>query len=409
MKDKMNKGNQLIIFVLIINVAVQIANTLRVVLTRGLEFRDYIWVWRESVCTFYGIDIMDAIQNQSVINGIHMPPASATMPYARILANVIHPGFLEERSAVVYGIILYIAVTVCAVLVLYKTVKKECSLPSGMLMIYVVLLAFSSWWWVDSIISWNNGVLFSMFLIIAVCIVDDCEIGAGILLALAMIKPQIAGIFYISFFIKKKYKTILTSCIILLISWLAYLVVVGGNPITQMLEILGQAQTKSAGYLWFGIFDVLVRAEVPGVVVIVSSMIVGILATAALSIWVIRNRSMDCNIIYYSIPALMSTVWCYKSVTDLVILLLPSLIFIFIIDWRGGGNISLPELAFVTAYILILNIKTFCGIVRRVVGYEWILGVSFDAYARVAVFIIMLLLLKHLSRSRNELTEMGMR
>lgn len=393
-----DRNSRMIIIVLIFNILVNIANIIRIYLHRGLEFGDYLWVWKENVCTVQGKDIMDAIRNQSVINGVEMPSTSATMPYARVLSNLIHPGFMNREAAIGYGVILYIAVTVVAIIVLYKAANKVSALPANPLRLLVVILMFSSWYWTDGIFTWNNGVVFSMFLIIAVCIIDEHEMVGGVILALAMIKPQIAGIFYISFLMKKKYKAMLTSGFILIVSWGIYLVAVGGNPITQMLEIMGQAKMKEAYYIWFGLFDFLVKFGIQGTAAIISSMTVGMAATAVLSWWVIKNKNLDNTIIYYSIPALFSTVWCYKSTSDLVILILPTLLCLFIMEQK---NTAMAMSLFTILYIITLNVKVFFSIFRRILGYELITGTSLDAYARVVMFLLMLFFLDRIDRKRG--------
>lgn len=381
--------------ILAINVIMNIAYSVRLFILNGLRFGDYLWIWRENICTIQGLDIIEIIKNDLTINGISMPPSSSTMPYARILATLIHPGFLDKESVVIYGFTLYAGTIIVAFIILYKTVKRYIHFDLSCFKVLMCLLFLSSWYLGEGILSGNNGLFFSMLLIIAVCIVDDHEVTAGILLAFAMIKPQLAGLFYISLLIKKKYKTIFTSFIILIASWAIYLVAVGGNPFTQMIDMLAQSKEKTGDFLWFGIFDFLVDLGVSGTIVIVCGMLLGICATGVLSVWIIKTKNLDCNLIYYSIPALFSTVWCYKSPSDLVILILPTILCLFVIEQK---EISKVQWMLIITYIFILNGKVFCGLFRRLWGYDWLIGLSIDAYARVVVFIVMLMLLEHLGK-----------
>lgn len=58
----------------------------------NMSANDFLWVWKECACALKGIDVFDAISKQMYIDGIgYMPVASATVPWARIIGNIIHP------------------------------------------------------------------------------------------------------------------------------------------------------------------------------------------------------------------------------------------------------------------------------------------------------------------------------
>ena len=67
-----------------------------------------------------------------------------------------------------------------------------------------------------------------------------------------------------------------------------------------------------------------------------------------------------------------------------MILILPSLL-VFIIFERFGMNIKTVFVSLI--YLELLNVKTFTGGVRRIVGYDWLTGRSLDAWIRMIVFI----------------------
>lgn len=386
MNTHTNIRKEIVLLISLLAVAIgQLLNTAKNLLINGWGRKDYIWIWKESVCTVEGEYVLDAIRNHMNIGGVDMPSASATMPYARMLANIIHPGFVPENMALFYGVVLYAGSFLFMVLLLIHTLRKQGIIKTRLQDIFVLMLILSPWYWTDAIQTWNNGALFSMFLIIMVCVIDENEYLAGALLAFAMIKPQLSGLFYIALLIRKKYKTILVSCVILAVSWGVYLCWVGGNPITQLIDILGQSTQKSAGFIWFGLFDGLTRHGVSGTGAMMLGVLFGIVFTTILSIVALKNRQLSCNIVYYSILALASTIWCYKSTTDLVILILPNLIVLYLIAWE---NMKWSEIGTSVVFVVMLNAKFFCGFLRRLFHYEWLLGVTYDAYVRTILFIL---------------------
>lgn len=363
----------------------QLANTIFNVVSRGMGIGDYLWVWKESLCTVRGIDVIFAIKNHMIVDGIEMPGASATMPYARILANFIHPGFLSMNYAAKYGFFLYVFALLIMIFILYKKLSKELRVEKQYLILMVVLAVLSPWYWTDVFLSWNNGALFALFLVISVYIVDDYEYISGVLLAFAMIKPQIAALFYISFFLKRKYKVILVSIVILCLSWGIYLILMGGNPIIQMIDILKQSEGRNANFIWFGIFDPITKMGKSGTIAIVYSMIFGIALVTLLSLGILKSTFSGDTLLYYSIPAVMSTIWCYKSTSDLVILVLPNIMLLYIII---KYDVGFGFWCLLNSALVVFNVKIFSGIIRRIIHYDWLFGVNMDAYARTIMFLL---------------------
>lgn len=197
-----------------------------------------------------------------------------------------------------------------------------------------------------------------------------------------MCKVQI----YITLLLKKKYKTIVFSGCLLIASWLIYILMVGGNPFSQIMEILGQSREKSAEFIWFGILDGLTKFGASGTVAMVCSMIVGILFTICMTILVLKSKYRNNSFVLFSIPAFVSTIWCYKSEPDLMVLILPSLLICFAYyEWNNKIGVLLGMV-----YLAVFNVKIFTGGVRRLVGYDWLVGRNIDAWIRLLLFVVVI-------------------
>lgn len=352
---------------------------------------DYYWVWRECACAIRGIDVGEAIRTGMFIEGVgQMPPTFATFPWSRIIGNIIHPGFIPFEWAVVYSRILYCIVAIWMGKCIMENLSQNNIFEDKKRNILAVLIILMSFYWTDAVISMNNGSIVCFLAIIAVLTCEKNEYLAGVCMALAMMKPQIALLFYITLLVKKKYKTIITSAILLISSWVVYLVYIGGNPIQQIVEVLNQHDEKQAEFIWFGFMDFLTRFGIGGTKAMIFSMLIGIAGTILLTIIVLKSEYADNSLVLYSVPALFSTAWCYKSDTDLLILILPSML-VFIIFKKFGMNMKTVIVSLI--YLELLNVKTFTGGVRRIVGYDWLTGRSLDAWIRMVIFLVLIVCL----------------
>lgn len=360
----------------------------------GMLFGDYRWIWIECLYTIKRIDIVEAIRDGIVIKemgDLSLPPNSATLPWSRILGIVIHPGFLPKEWAFVYGTILYAAL---AVVTIYCVARKMCQynvMDSRTTIIMTITIMLMSFYWTDAVLIMNNACVVVLLLILVAIECDRNEYVSGILMAFAMIKPQIALLFYITLLFKRKYKTIITSALIVCGAWIFYLFWVGGNPVTQIMDVIGLSQgERPADHIWYGLMDILVRRGYSGTVSMICSMLLGIVLTIVLTIVVLNSRYAENPFVLYSIPAFFSTVWCYKSETDLLILSFVSLLVFFILELKG---FNFRTVTFCLFFLGMFNVKVFTSFFRQIVGYDWLVGRSLDAWIRTFIFIFVVIMI----------------
>lgn len=397
---KQNRWFGVFVVGIIFLVLASVLNCVMHVYEYGISAWDYAWVWKECACALRGMDVVQAIRQGAYIDGIgQMPAISATVPWGRIMGNVIHPGFLTLEGAVIYARVLYLLAGIVALFLIAKKLISYNIFSKKMTIGLAICIFCMPFYWTDAIELMNNACVVSLLLMIAVLASEKNEYFAGVCLALAMMKPQIALLFYITFLLTKKIKTIFVSGVILIISWGIYLLLVGGNPIIQVLEIFGQQDQKTADFIWFGLMDFLVKLGIGGTGAMICSMLVGIIGTVILDFLILKSEFFDNNFLLFSVPAFFSTVWCYKSETDLLILIIPSVIIFFVFQKKGINKISVLS---GLIYLGLFNVKTFTGGVRRIVGYDWIVGRSLDAWIRMIVYTALIVLLCKYKKTGNE-------
>lgn len=290
------------------------------------------------------------------------------------------------KWAIVYGYVVYALIVILAWCLVAKKLFEYNIIGKRYAYFLTGMFFLMPFYWVDGLMVLNNGFVISFLLIIVAMICDTHECFAGGVLALAMMKPQMALLFYIPLLFKKNYKTIFFSGSLLIASWLVYIMMVGGNPVSQLIEILGQSGEKSAEFIWFGILDVLTKFGISGTIAMLCSMLVGILFTTGMTWLVLKSKYKNNPFVLFSIPAFFSTVWCYKSEPDLMVLILPSLMIYFVCCDRDNKK----TIVFSMAYLAVFNVKIFTGGVRRLVGYEWIVGRNIDAWIRLLLFVVVI-------------------
>lgn len=365
----------------------------------GIYYSDYIWEWKEFACTIKGIDVSYAIDHKLDIEGIgQMPDFITTVPWGRMLGQLLQPGWLPMEWALIYTAIIYaVAVTVAYVLTRKFLIQKfDDTLKVS---IFVALVFCMPFYWADVVQFMNNGTAFCFFLIIVAFIDDNNEIMAGFLMALAMIKPQNALIFYVVLLFRRRFTTIISSGVFCLISWIIYLVYVGGNPIEQIMQIGGRTEMQMEYWIWYGFLDPLRELGISDSMTMLLSMFFGVIWVCWLIYIVQKSQYKDDKFVLYAIAAMGSVVWSYKSTTDIVIVIMPSLLVLYAIK---KNEVNIKNVVLYLVYLGCLNVKIFAAFFRVILGYEMRLGLDLDAWLKMVVFTLFVL---YLCRESREIIE----
>lgn len=212
----------------------------------------------------------------------------------------------------------------------------------------------TSWYITDWVLKGNNATLVCLFVIGAICLLDTHENWAGILLALALIKPQIAGPFFLVFLLKKKWRPVIISSTIVLSCWGMSIWITGVGPIRQLSNILYLRVNLQESYLVYGIFDGLQRWGISNTTVLAMSMFIGIIITVVL-VWILEKYKVKQGVFtVYVIPAVVSIFWCYKSQCDYNILMI---VAIALVEYWYISVQSTRDLVFVAIGYIIMMMK----------------------------------------------------
>ena len=354
-------------------------------------FVDFRARWQETAYLFHGVNPFDALAGKVTIDSIGViDPDMVTVPWAWALSFFINPGFLPYEAARTWGMIVYFMVCTITSIVCYRYVKEnyfqnvEDTKKWSLTAVFIVL---GQYCWVWSFMCGNHGALACCFVIIALCIYKKHPIGAGVLMAIGMIKPQVAVLFYITFLLLKQYKVIITSAII----GLAVMIMtcgITGAGFFELLQGTSQVGTNLEG-VFFGLFNMMKYAGVPTNIVLGLDIVVGLIYLLVVTWYSIKYNNAKNDLAVFMGAAIASTFWFYKQSHDFVILILPCLVLL-------AGMDKIKDKYFIKNTMLLffyISIFYFQSILRKltcmITGLDTQIGKELFMTFTAVVFIIM--------------------
>lgn len=320
----------LIIF-LLLNFLAMIVSAVRNVILHSIYnnpslFCDHEWIYRELVYAMRGVDMSTAIAENIVFNDIGLVEISSTWPWAKILGIGVHGAFLPFEISKIYVCILYVIVLVVIGVFLNNGIIKYYHINKKQIK-YVIcittLILISSWYYVYLVCTFNNGSFVCLMIIFALLLEKKHPFVAGILMAFAMIKAQIALPFFAVFLLRKKWKLISTSVSIVVTSWIGSCVLTKVLPWEQIANLLnGQVPSNAASYARYGMADFILLFDDSKILFTMLLSIIG----GLLLLWIIEMKFMRDDIkeryifVSYYPAAIVSLLWCYTTKCDYLIL-----------------------------------------------------------------------------------------
>jgi hypothetical protein len=137
---------------------------------------------------------------------------------------------------------------------------------------------------------------------------------AGVCLGLAMVKPQLAALFFFVPLARQQWRTVVGAVAVVVSAWAGAAALAGADPLGMLRAMLRQGSGFHDTYR--GVLSVLEVVGLPGTATTLAGFVAGAAATAALC-W--RHRGADL-VTLAAIPAVFSTLWAYHRTHDLMVL-----------------------------------------------------------------------------------------
>lgn len=168
------------------------------------EYYDSWEHWKASAYIIRGIDPFNAVHEPVILEIGQMTENFISVPWSYLMSTIMAPGFIPYNFAQIYGMCFFVALVVFDVICLNKIFTKVFNnhLPLFIGIFILVMPKLTAVW-----IQGNNAIMVSSFLIYMLYFVmGDKEYVAGVFLAFAMVKPQVALLFCVVLLFQKSPK-----------------------------------------------------------------------------------------------------------------------------------------------------------------------------------------------------------
>ena len=293
----------------------------------GYTAVDLIGHWRICKYTLEGYNPYVLIDEPAPIPSVGtIPFGFSTVPWSCVFGSIFYGGFMPQNWAAVYIFALHFLVLLLLLAVLYR---KFNTVLSKKALITVLLLPCVHFSFTYSLHFGNAGGIICYLIIIAFLISREHPIITGILLGVAMMKPQIAAIICLVFLLKRQLLPLFIAAAIVLAGWGATALFTSTPPLQLLAQTFGSGTANSGQYL--GLLNNLKFFGVDSTLILLLNMVIGVAYTLALLHYIKKRYPAACNSLFVFVPAcIASTFWIYKNGTDYAILTFVSFFFLLL-------------------------------------------------------------------------------
>jgi len=345
------------------------------------------------------------LSGRVVIDDIgRIDPDMVTVPWAWIWGSIINPGFLPYEYAKIWGMLFYLFMALITSLVCFHYIETSFAWKAEdrkrEWCISAFFIVFSQYCWVWSFMCGNHGALACCFIVMAVCIYKEHPYAAGVLMTFAMIKPQVAALFFITFLLCRQYKVIITTIICELATILVLWGMISAGPLQLLKQTAGVGTNLES--VFFGLFNMLKYDGVSTSLILVLDILVGV-GYLLLHTLVARKYAAHNEMYIWLGAAIASTFWFYKQSHDYVILIIPCLaLFKEIFDNRNKNYWF--SFAMLIGFIAIFYVQSFsrkvvCKIIPSIEEF-W----GKELFMTLTCIVFMILGLVWLGRMKKQYT-----
>ena len=282
---------------------------------------DFIMRYRESLYVSNRINPFDVIFGLRPVetNIGELWDVAGYTPWGMALGIIFNFTFIPEGYAHILFLLIYLMIICIAGVVMYLECRKR---YDYLLSIFMTMFALAIPGWGTGLDWLNFGAIFGAFIFFAVLLLDDHPIFAGILFGITATKPQLAAPFYLGLLLKRQYKTLGVAIIIPVFLWVIALLLTS-TSIFEMIIQFSNIMNIIGGQLgnWISSWTVLYDFNSASKAIQILGALLCIVY--ALFLWkFMKNKSINDNITFYSVAAILSGMWTYSQAHDRTVLLI---------------------------------------------------------------------------------------
>ncbi len=290
----------------------------------GLYWADFGGQWQICAYTNRGVNpytqIGAAAPADAGIGAI--PPGWSTSPWGCLLGNLFYAGFLPQEAAKIWFLVMGGLVLAATAWSFYRRVDWR-DHGARWPLLAVPLLSLDYLYAIDQ---GNCGGMLCGLVLLALLWRDRAWI-AGICLAVAMIKPQVALPFCLCLLLDRRYRLLCVAAALDIAAWIAAAWMTGTGVLRLLAAFFGAGSGLGAQFR--GVCTLLGRWIPNDTVVLACSMCVGMAYVLLLTHAFCKARRTGA--LWFFVPAcIASTVWCYSFLNDNFVMVLPSLMCLWL-------------------------------------------------------------------------------
>lgn len=289
------------------------------------QFWDFEGQWIVSTYLFEGVNpyVKHTSEFLASRNLLPIPEGWGTSPWGLVLGQIFYPGFVS-REVSKYA---FMALHLIVLLAVSLKAMKDFSEHKKQVM-FIILLFFGSYLYPMQ--GGNAGALMCLMLLLSWKISGKHQLSAGVLLAFAMVKPQLTLLFCLYFLIKQRYRLLAVAASIDIFAWWIASLSVHTSMFALLHDFLNAGIGASGIYM--GIMTLASPLMPSSSMAMYLSMLVGIVY--ALTYYYFNRGKGELQEIA---PFCVATsFWCYAWGNELLILLPVTVLALQNIDKKHG-------------------------------------------------------------------------
>ncbi len=354
-------------------------------------YQDFLGQWKLCAYALRGIDPypLIGVKVPAVEELGSIPKDWGTTPYGLLLGNLFYAGFLAMSMAAfipdaqnsfqkalgayratnaplepaeIYFIVLNVIFLLATAIIIFQTFKNL----SKKLAWTSVLLAIFSFSLLIPLKNTGNAssIICCMLILIAFCHEKYPKL-SGILLAFAMVKPQLALIFCLTLLLMRRFKILFIAAAIDISAWLIVSFITKTGPSVLLTEFLATGAGGDKSYA--GIFTLFTASD--------HHLAVGLSMLAGIIYVCIGHKLLsECKIsVFKFFPACIAlTFWCYSFYNEFYILVLPVIVCVYVMIESNKMAIPFVSALFMTIGIFFWMSFILNGTISKLMGgVDW--------------------------------------
>jgi hypothetical protein len=316
------------------------------------DFQDLLGHWRICAYTLRGFDPFPLIGQAAPLAEIgEIPRMFATVPWACVFGNLFYAGFLPYEYAQMYVTALHVVILTVTIFAVYR----KCTPAAGSRRRILVPLVFlSNLAFYRSLRLGNLAAPVCFFVVLAILYAEEKPVLSGVLMGLALLKPQIAGIVCVALLLQRRFKLLGAAALVVLLGWAATCALTATPPLTLLREALAGADGQPMRYL-----GLLTGLPLRAAHVLILNAVLGAAYVCVLHLRFGRKSAAEARLAVLGAACVASAFWSYKGgVCDFTMLIFPALLFARLANEAKTAGLFFERLA----VLVWLNVSTGLGL-----------------------------------------------